>query len=133
MRIIQFALPPDTFRLVSSYDTAKGIWDRLKELYSGDADLEHSLPTTLLSKFGSFVQKPYGKLDQMFNRFNHLLSRMLKYNLERRVIEYKLKFMNGLKSEWKSIVSTVKAHEQFKSYSLAKTHGYFEISQRCNY
>lgn len=57
MRIIQFALPPDTFCLVSACDTTKGIWDRLKELYSSDADLEHSVQTLLLSEFGAFVKK----------------------------------------------------------------------------
>ncbi|KAL7596937.1 hypothetical protein Lser_V15G31429 [Lactuca serriola] len=31
--------------------------------------------------------------------------------------------MNGLRSEWKAIVSIVKAHEQFKSYSLVKLVG----------
>ncbi|XP_052626733.1 uncharacterized protein LOC111909749 [Lactuca sativa] len=119
MRIIRFALPPDTFRLVSTCTTSKEIWDRLKELYSKDADLEHSLQTTLLSEFDSFVQKPDEKLDQTFNCCNHLLSRMLKYNIERRFIEHKVTFMNGLRSEWKAIVSTVKAHEKFKSYSPA--------------
>ena len=49
MRIIRFALPPDTFLLVSACDTAKGIRDKRKELYSVDADLEHSLQTMLLS------------------------------------------------------------------------------------
>lgn len=43
MRIIRFSLPLETFHLVSSCDTAKRIWDRLKELYSGDVDLEHFL------------------------------------------------------------------------------------------
>lgn len=43
MRIIRFALPPDTFRLASACETVKEIWDRLKELYSSDADLEHSV------------------------------------------------------------------------------------------
>ena len=33
MRIIRFALIPDTFRLVSTCDTAKGIWNIIKELY----------------------------------------------------------------------------------------------------
>ena len=56
MRIIRFSLPPDTFRLVSACNTTKGIRDRLKELYHGDADLEYSLQTKLLSLFGSFVQ-----------------------------------------------------------------------------
>ena len=31
--------------------------------------------------------------------------------------------MNGLRPEWMAVVSTVKAHEQFKSYSLAKLVG----------
>lgn len=34
MRIIRFALPPDIFRPVSACETAKEIWDMLKELYS---------------------------------------------------------------------------------------------------
>ena len=31
--------------------------------------------------------------------------------------------MNGLRTEWMAVVSTVKAHEQFKAYSLAKLVG----------
>jgi len=100
-----------------------GIWDRLKELYSGDADLEHSVQTLLLSEFGAFAQKPEETLDQAFNRYNHLLSRMLKYNLERKVFEQKVKFVNCLNPEGESTVNTVNVHEQFKVYSLAKLVG----------
>ncbi|KAL7587596.1 hypothetical protein Lser_V15G40912 [Lactuca serriola] len=119
----QFDLPPYTFILVSVCTTTKEIWDMLKELYSRDADIEHSLQTTLLSEFGSFVQKPDEKLDQTFDRFNHLLSRILKYNLERRVIEHKVTFMNGLRSEWKVVVSIVKAHEQLVEKGNKATKG----------
>ena len=48
---------------------------------------------------------------------------MVKHKIGRELIEQKVTFMNGLKSEWKAVVSTVKAHEQFKSYSLAKLMG----------
>lgn len=48
---------------------------------------------------------------------------MLKYGIKRESIEQKVKFMNGLKSERKSIVSTIKAYEQFRNYSLAKMVG----------
>ncbi|XP_023756537.1 uncharacterized protein LOC111905086 [Lactuca sativa] len=111
IRIIRFALPPDTFRLVSACENVKEIWDKLKELYSSDAHLEHSIQTFLLSEFGAFVQKSDEKLDQTFNRFNHLLSRMLKHNLKREKIEQKVTFMNGLRPKWKAVVPTVKAHE----------------------
>ncbi|XP_052625831.1 uncharacterized protein LOC128132873 [Lactuca sativa] len=106
-----------------SCTTAKEIWDRLKELYSTDEDLEHSIQTLLLSEFGAFVQKPEEKLIQTFDRFNHFLSKMMKPSIERKVIEQNDTLMNGLRPEWIAVVSTVKAHEQFKSYSLAKLMG----------
>ncbi|KAL7609655.1 hypothetical protein Lser_V15G12997 [Lactuca serriola] len=48
---------------------------------------------------------------------------MIKHGIERKLIEQKVTFMNGLRPEWMVVVSTVKAHEQFKSYSLAKLVG----------
>ena len=111
MRMIRFALQADTFRLVSSCTTAKEIWDRLKELYSTDEDLEHSIQTLFLSDFGVFEQKPKEKLIQIFDRFNHMLSKMMKHGIERKVIEKKVTFMNGLRPEWMVVVSTMKAHE----------------------
>ncbi|XP_023734201.1 uncharacterized protein LOC111882066 [Lactuca sativa] len=119
MRIIRFALQADMFRLVSSCETAKEIWERLKELYSIDTDLKHSTHTLLLSEFGAFTQNPDENLSQTFNRYNHVLSRMTKHDIGREVIEQKVTFMNGLRSEWMTCVSTVKAHEQLKSYTLA--------------
>ncbi|KAL7600855.1 hypothetical protein Lser_V15G25093 [Lactuca serriola] len=130
IRMIRFSLQSDTFRLVSSCTTAKEIWDRLKELYSTDEDLEHSIQTLLLSEFGVFEQKPEEKLIQTFDRFNHLLSNMIKYGIERKLIEQKVTFMNGLRPEWMAVVSTVKAHEQFKSYSLAKLVGILKSHER---
>ena len=67
----------------------------MKELYSTNVDLEHSIQTLLLSEFGAFPKKPEWKLIQTFDRFNHLLSKMMKYGIERKVIEQKFTFMNG--------------------------------------
>lgn len=75
MRIIWFALPTDMFLLVSSCETAKEIWERIKELYSSDVDLEHSNQALLLSEFGEFVESLEEKLNKTFNLHNHLLSR----------------------------------------------------------
>lgn len=117
----------DTFRFVSSYTTTKEIWNRLKELYSTDEDLEHSIQTVFLSEFGAFSQKPEEKLIQIFDPFNHLLSKMMKYGIERKFIKQMLTFMNELRPEWMVVVLTVKAHEAFKSYSLAKLMVYLNL------
>ena len=123
LRIIRFALNPDTFHLISSLESAHKIWNRLKELYSGEADLTTSLQTSLLSEYGSFEQKYDETIIQSVNRVNHLLIRMLKHGLKREHIEQKVTFLNGLRPEWKTFVSTVKAHEQFKNYSPAQAVG----------
>lgn len=102
----------------------------MKELYSSDYDLELSLQTTLPSEFESFIQKLEDILEQTVNRFNHLFRRMLMYNLQRKVIEEKVTFMNGLRSEWKPIVSTMKALEQFKNYSLMKQVGILKSHEK---
>ncbi|KAL7589973.1 hypothetical protein Lser_V15G41428 [Lactuca serriola] len=113
LRLIRFAFQSDTFRLVSSCSTTKEIWDRLRELYSTDEDLEHSIQTLLT-----------------FDRFNHLLSKMIKHDIERKLIEQKVTFLNGLRPEWRAVVSTVKAHEQFNSYSLAKLVGILKSQEK---
>ncbi|KAL7600039.1 hypothetical protein Lser_V15G23597 [Lactuca serriola] len=130
LRLIRFALQSDTFRLVSSCSTAKEIWDRLRELYSIDEDLEHSIQTLLLSEFGEFKQNSDETVTQTFDRFNHLLSKMIKHDIERKLIEQKVNFLNGLRSEWRAVVSTIKAHEQFKSYSLAKLVGILKSQEK---
>ncbi|KAI3496474.1 hypothetical protein L1887_38838 [Cichorium endivia] len=116
-RIIRFALQSDTLRLPS---TGKFL----------DADLEHSVQTTLLSGFGSFEQAPSETLIQVFIRYNHLLNRLLKYKIARTVIEQKVTFLDGLRPEWKSIVSTIKAHEQFKTCTLVKVMGILKSHEK---
>ncbi|KAL7604947.1 hypothetical protein Lser_V15G14522 [Lactuca serriola] len=85
--------------------------------------IRFALPVDTFCLFGAFTQKPEESLSQNFNRYNHLLSRMRKHNIGREVIKQKVTFMNGLRSEWIEVVSTVKAHEQFKNYTLAKLVG----------
>lgn len=48
---------------------------------------------------------------------------MLKTNLKREIIKQKVMFMNELRFEWKVVVCTVKAHEQFRNYTLGKLVG----------
>ncbi|KAL7583919.1 hypothetical protein Lser_V15G43916 [Lactuca serriola] len=55
---------------------------------------------------------------------------MIKHDIERKLIEQKVTFLNGLRYEWRAVVSTVKAHEQFKSYSLAKLVGILKSQEK---
>ncbi|XP_052619757.1 uncharacterized protein LOC128126070 isoform X2 [Lactuca sativa] len=55
---------------------------------------------------------------------------MIKHDIERKLIEQKVTFLNGLRSEWRAVVSIVKAHEQFKSYSLAKLVGILKSQEK---
>lgn len=102
----------------------------MKELYSCDEDLLHPAQTILLSEFGSFEQKLDESIEKTVTHFNHLLSRMMNHELKRTYIEHKVTFLNELKSEWKHILFTIKAHEHFKSYSLAKLMEFSNLMRR---
>ena len=61
--------------------------------------MEHSIQTLLLSEFGEFKQKPEEVVTQIFDRFNHLLNKMIKHDIERKLIEQRVTFINGLRPE----------------------------------
>lgn len=75
------------------------------------------------SEIRLFKQKSDVSINQVVNRFNHFLSRMLKCDLKRSISKQKVTFMNAFGSDWKLIVSIVKAHEKFKNYNLARVLG----------
>lgn len=55
---------------------------------------------------------------------------MLKHDLIMKVTEHKVTFLNGLRSEYKLIISNFKAHEQFKDYSLSKMVGIIKSHEK---
>ncbi|KAL4580202.1 hypothetical protein LXL04_016386 [Taraxacum kok-saghyz] len=122
-RELRFALPPHVFRLVRNCESAHDIWTKLKEMYAGNKRQLKSQQTAVLSEFGAFKQKNGETLDQYFDRFNLLLSQLEKFELGRQLIEQKVTFLQGLKTEWKNISTTVKGHEQFDIYSIYEVYG----------
>ena len=122
-RELRFALPPQVFRLVRNCSSAYDLWKKLQEMYGGNQRQLKSQQTAVLSEFGAFKQKTSETLDQYFDRFNLLLSQLEKFELRRMPIEQKVTFLQGLKSEWKNISTTVKGHEQFDGYSIYEVYG----------
>ncbi|KAL4590457.1 hypothetical protein LXL04_003387 [Taraxacum kok-saghyz] len=122
-RELRFALPPNVFRLVRNCKSAHDIWEKLKVMYGGNEKQLKSQQNAVLSEFGAFKQKSDETLEQYFDRFNLLLSQLEKYSLERKPIEQKVTFLQGLKSEWKNISTTVKGHEQFAVYTIYELYG----------
>ena len=122
-RELRFALPPHVFRLVRNCNSANDLWEKLKVMYGGNEKQLKSQQTAVLSEFGAFKQKSSETLEQYFDRFNLLLSQLEKYSLGRKPIEQKVTFLQGLKSEWKSISTTVKGHEQFDAYTIYELYG----------
>ncbi|KAL4578457.1 hypothetical protein LXL04_014580 [Taraxacum kok-saghyz] len=122
-RELRFALPPHVFRLVRNCETTHALWKKLGEMYAGNKRQLKSQQTAILSEFGAFKQKNGETLDQYFDRFNLLLSQLEKFELRRQPIEQKVAFLQGLKTDWKNISTTVKGHEQFDIYSIYEVYG----------
>lgn len=77
----------------------------------------------MVLEFGLFKRKSRETIDQVSERYNHMFSRMIKYDLERSLVEKKVTFLQVLHPDSNVIISNVKIHEQFKSYKLSQVVG----------
>ncbi|KAL4556842.1 hypothetical protein LXL04_035006 [Taraxacum kok-saghyz] len=90
-RELRFSLAPNVFRPVCTCVTANKIWIKLKEMYGGNEKQLKAQQTEILSDFGLFKQKSTESLDQVFDRFNQLLSQLEKFNLAKRTLSRRLR------------------------------------------
>lgn len=88
-------------------------------MYYGNDEQRDSLQNYLLVQFGPFKNYSNENIDQVFERYNHLIIWLVKYHLKRQDIE-KVTFLQGHHPEWKTIVSTMKAHKQFKQSKMSQ-------------
>lgn len=65
----------------------------------GNDDQIHFVQTSLRLDFGSFKQKTGERIDDVSKRYNHMLSRIMKYDLDWEDIEKKVTFLLGLHYE----------------------------------
>ncbi|KAJ9539156.1 hypothetical protein OSB04_031889 [Centaurea solstitialis] len=116
------AIPIEIFRKLDSYDeSAKSIWDQLQKIMMGSKVGNQMRITNLMDRYENFRMKEDESLEEAYDRFVELMNDMKKNNIIRSEMDYIVKFINNLSSDWKQFSRFVKQHKvlnDFKVYEV---------------
>ncbi|KAJ9544387.1 hypothetical protein OSB04_024094 [Centaurea solstitialis] len=106
------AIPNEIFRKLDSYDeSAKSIWDQLQKIMMGCKVGNQMRVTNLMDRYENFRMKEDETLEETYDRFVELMNDMKKNNIIRSEMDYIVKFINNLSSDWKQFSRFVKQHK----------------------
>ncbi|KAJ9546558.1 hypothetical protein OSB04_019101 [Centaurea solstitialis] len=106
------AIPNEIFRKLDSYDeSAKSIWDQLQKIMMGSKVGNQMRVTNLMDMYENFRMKEDETLEETYDRFVELMNDMKKNNIIRSEMDYIVKFINNLSSDWKQFSRFVKQHK----------------------
>ncbi|KAJ9557513.1 hypothetical protein OSB04_012127 [Centaurea solstitialis] len=106
------AIPNEIFRKLDSYDeSAKSIWDQLQKIMMGSKVGNQMRVTNLMDRYENFKMKEDESLEETYDRFVELMNDMKKNNIIRSEMDYIMKFINNLSSDWKQFSRFVKQHK----------------------
>ncbi|KAJ9556657.1 hypothetical protein OSB04_011271 [Centaurea solstitialis] len=106
------AIPNEIFRKLDSYDeSAKSIWDQLQKIMMGSKVGNQMRVTNLMDRYENFRMNEDESLEETYDRFVELMNDMKKNNIIRSEMDYIVKFINNLSSDWKQFSRFVKQHK----------------------
>ncbi|KAJ9566365.1 hypothetical protein OSB04_002331 [Centaurea solstitialis] len=118
------AIPNEIYRKLDSYDdSAKSIWDQLERIMLGSKVGNQMRITTLMDKYENFKMKDGESLEEAYDRFVILMNDMKKNKIYRSEMDFNVKFINNLSSDWKPFTRFVKQH---KALNELKVYEVFE-------
>ncbi|KAJ9544088.1 hypothetical protein OSB04_023795 [Centaurea solstitialis] len=124
------AIPNEIFRKLDSYDeSAKSIWDQLQKIMMGSKVGNQMRITNLMDRYENFRMKEDESLEEAYDRFVELMNDMKNNNIIRSEMDYIVKFINNLSSDWKQFSRFVKQHKvlnELKVYEVYENLFLFE-------
>ncbi|KAL4348021.1 hypothetical protein GQ457_17G009090 [Hibiscus cannabinus] len=105
--IIFCALGPDVYAKVSSYESAKEVWDKLEVIREGTNDVKETKIGLLNLEYENFKMNSNEDIKSMFNQFSTIVNQLKGFGEE--ISEDKLvqKLIYSLPESWDSKKTTI--------------------------
>ncbi|GJY28409.1 reverse transcriptase domain-containing protein [Tanacetum coccineum] len=108
VNIILLGLPVDIYTLINHYQTAKEIWDRVKELMKGTEMTKQERASMLYDEFDKFTSEPGESIHSYYLRYAKLINDMNMIPMSMSNMQINMKFVNHLQPEWSRFVTVAK-------------------------
>ncbi|GJX09744.1 retrovirus-related pol polyprotein from transposon TNT 1-94 [Tanacetum coccineum] len=107
VNILLLGLLVDIYTLINHYESAKEIWDRVKELMEGTKMTKQERQSMLYDEFEKFTYDPRESIHSYYLRFTKLINDMKMIPMTMSPMKINTKFVNHLQPDWSSYAPTV--------------------------
>ncbi|GKE37586.1 hypothetical protein Tco_1460991 [Tanacetum coccineum] len=93
----------DIYTLINHYQTAKEVWDRVKELMEGTEMTKQERESMLYDEFDKFTSEPGESIHSYYLRYAKLITDIKMIHMSMLNMQINTKFVNHLQPEWSSV------------------------------
>nr|GEV87512.1 hypothetical protein [Tanacetum cinerariifolium] len=108
IQTILLGLPEDVYVAVDSYETAKEIWEHVRQMMKGSDIGEQEKKAKLFNEWEKFTSTDGESIECYYHRFMQLMNDLKRNKHFPENITANLKFLNNLQPEWKRHVIVVR-------------------------
>nr|GEU63317.1 hypothetical protein [Tanacetum cinerariifolium] len=128
--IILHGLPADVYALVNHQDAAMDILDRVKMLMKGTELSYQECECRLYNLFDKFAFVQGETMYEYYWRFSQLINDMHAIGITRQQVQFYIKFLNVLPSEWSKFVTDVKLAKSLYTTNYDQFYAYLSQHER---
>ncbi|GKC89911.1 hypothetical protein Tco_1150560 [Tanacetum coccineum] len=118
VNILLLGLLADIYTLINHYQTAKEIWDRVKELMEGTEMTKQERKSMIYDEFDKFTSEHGESIYSYYLRYAKLINDMNMIPMSMTPMQINTKFVNHLQPEWSRFGTAAKQARDLHSVTF---------------
>nr|GEV19298.1 hypothetical protein [Tanacetum cinerariifolium] len=132
IQTILLGLPEDVYAVVDSCETAKEIWERVRQMMKGSDIEEQKKKAKLFNEWEKFTSTDAELIESYYHRFMQLMNDLKRNKHFPKNITSNLKFLNNLQPEWKRHVTIVRQTKNLHEADFTQIYDFLKMNQDDN-
>nr|GEW01503.1 hypothetical protein [Tanacetum cinerariifolium] len=126
---ILLGLHEDVYATVDSYETAKEIWERVRQIMKGSDIGEQEKKAKLFNEWEKFTSTDGESIKSYYHHFMQLMNDLKRNKHFPENIATNLKFLNNLQPEWKRHVTIVRQTKNLHEADFTQIYDFLKMNQ----
>nr|GEU54436.1 hypothetical protein [Tanacetum cinerariifolium] len=133
IQTILLGLPKDIYAALDSCETAKEIWERVRQMMKGSDIGEQEKKAKLFNEWEKFTSTDGELIESYYHRFMQLMNDLKRNKHFSENIASNLKFLNNLQPEWKRHVTIVRQTKNLHETDFPQIYDFLKMNQEENF
>nr|GEV20353.1 hypothetical protein [Tanacetum cinerariifolium] len=129
IQTILLGLPKDVYAAVDCCETAKEIWERIRQMMKGSDIEEQEKKAKLFNEWEKFMSTDGESIESYYHHFMQLMNDLKRNRYFPENIASNLKFLNNLQPEWKRHVTIVRQTKNLHEADFTQIYDFLKMNQ----